>query len=126
MRKKSKIYLAAVLSVAAFVLMFILDDIFIGPRPIFALAHFKGTLLFLGCLGGYFLVAQYLLSRANPQAISKDWPIILALNWALLVAALVAMLVEHRHAVLETACVALFALACSFIGAALAPRKAPQ
>jgi hypothetical protein len=66
-----------------------------------------------------------LLSHRNPQAIRKDWFIILTLTFTLIVTAVVAFIVEpNRSAVMGTVGMAVLAVALSFSGAALAARAA--
>ena len=90
----------------------------------FVVEVFGDYALFIG-LGAYFLATQFLLSRGNPQAVCKGWPIIMALNFTLLCNAVIALTIEpNKGAALEMLWLALLALACSCAGAALAARVA--
>lgn len=72
-----------------------------------------------------FLISQYFLSRGNPQALRKDWSSIVALNFTLLISTIICLVVEpNKGAKLETLCLAILAVACSYAGAALAARTA--
>ena len=76
-------------------------------------------------LGAYFFMAQYLLSRRNPQALRTNWPLMLALNLMLIISAGIAFAIEpNRVAVMETVVTAVFTVAFSCAGAALAGRVA--
>lgn len=122
MNRTSKIVVAGVLSVVGVVLAFVLDEIFIGSRPVFTQSNYKGTALFLTSLGVFFLVAQYLLSRGGQAPIRKHWPIFVALNWAPLLLGVISTLVEPWQGSPEGLYVPLILMACSCFGWALAAR----
>jgi len=118
MDKNSKLAVALLLSVGSFFLLFLLGEGG-GSRSIL---H---TIIFIGGLGGYFLVSGYFLSRGNPQAVRMGWPIMLALNAALIATTITAWLVEPNQAdSLQMAGVAVLAVVCSYVGATLAARAA--
>ena len=50
-------------------------------------------------MAAYFFICQFLLSRGNPHAIRKDWPIMLVLNATIIVVLFVSVLVEKQGAV---------------------------
>ncbi len=50
-------------------------------------------------MAAYFFICQLLLSRGNPHALRKDWPIMLVLNSAIIVVLFVSVLVEEQGAV---------------------------
>jgi hypothetical protein len=105
---KLKMLIAVILGVLSFFLMFFLGEVF-GDYA-----------AFIG-IGAFFLSSQYFLSRGNPQALRKDWPLIIALNFTLLSATLICLVVEpNKGAKLATLCLAVLAVACSYAGAALA------
>ena len=109
-----KVVVAFLLGVVSFFLIFLLGE------------EFGDYALFIG-LGAYFLISQYLLSRGNPQAVSKDWPLIIAMNFTPLCMTIIALAVEpNKWAALQMLWVASLAMACSYTGAALAARAAPQ
>jgi hypothetical protein len=109
---KFNVFVAVILGVLSFFLMFFLGEVF-GDYA-----------AFIG-MGDYFLISQYFLSRGNPQALRKDWPLIIALNFTLLFATIICLAVEpNKGAKLATLCLAILAVACSYAGAALAARTA--
>jgi cytochrome bd-type quinol oxidase subunit 2 len=67
-----------------------------------------------------FLIAQFLLSRGNPQAVRQDWPLVAALNFAPFCSVIVVWALMTREAALAMLVVALVTLGCSYAGAALA------
>jgi len=50
----------------------------------------------------YFFICQFLLSRGNPNALFKDWPIMLALGAAGIAIPIVTALIERREEVFLT------------------------
>jgi hypothetical protein len=74
--------IAFILGFLSFFLMFILGE------GIGIYAAFIG-------MGIYYLISQYFLSRGNPQALFKDWLIILSLNSTLIVASVLILFVEQ-------------------------------
>jgi hypothetical protein len=82
--------------------------------------------LFIG-LGAYFLISQYLLSRGKPQAVRKDWPLIIAMNFTPLCMTIIVLAVEpNKRNALAMLLVTIISLACSYAGAVLAARTARQ
>jgi hypothetical protein len=109
---KLKMLIAVILGLFSFFLMFFLGE------------GWGYYALFIG-MGAYFLIAQYFLSRGNRQALRKDWPLIIALNFTLLSATIICLVVEpNKGAKLATLCLAILAVACFYVGAALAARTA--
>jgi len=49
-------------------------------------------------MAAYFFICQFLLSRGNPHAFLKDWPIMLVLNATIIVVLFVSVLVEKQGA----------------------------
>jgi hypothetical protein len=106
----------------------ILLSFFLGLLSVF-LMFFLGEVwgehaMFLG-MAAYFLISQYFLSCANPQAVRKDWSLILALNLPLLVSDIICLIVEpNTGAKLSALCMAILAVTCSYAGAGLAAKTA--
>jgi len=124
MSKACRILVAFLLGLVSFPLMFLLGEGVSIPSSIQAAGYIEGG-IFISVLGGYFFISGYLLSHRNPQAIRKDWFIILTLTFTLIVTAVVAFIVEpNRSAVMGTVGMAVLAVALSFSGAALAARAA--
>lgn len=74
---------------------------------------------FIG-LGICFLITQYFLSRGNPRALRRDWPLIIALNLAPFSLVFVTLAVLTKWAGLVMVVVTIITLACSCAGAGLA------
>lgn len=78
---------------------------------------------FIG-LGVCFFITQYLLSRGNPQALRKDWPLIIAMNLApfafCLVFIALAFLTKRSGLVMLVVTMTIIVLVCSYAGVALA------
>jgi hypothetical protein len=118
-----RIFIAAVLGVCSFLLMFLLGEGVKVPPTVRAADYITGLIFIIG-MGGYFLVAMYLLSRGIPKGSRKGW-VILALNATLLLTSVIALIVEpNKLAALLTLGTAVFAVACSCAGSALAARRA--
>ena len=84
----------------------------------FALGEGLGiNVAFLG-IGIYYLISQYFLSRGNPQALFKDWLIILSLNATLIVSAVLVLLFEPNAKMQSL--VVVISIMSSVIGAGLA------
>ena len=84
-----------------------------------------GLLGAFGSLAVYFFLCQFLLSRGNPDAVRKDWRIMLALSAPSLVSIVIMSLAEDRQVVLHQGPVIL--LGCGFgtiVGALTASRAA--
>ena len=74
---------------------------------------------FIG-LGFCFLITQYFLSRGNPRALRRDWPLIIAMNLAPFCLVFIALAVLTKWAGLVMLVVTIITLACSCAGAGLA------
>lgn len=110
--RRWKIVLSFLLGLLSIFLMFGLGETWGGH------AMFPG-------MAAYFLISQYFLSRGNPQAVRKDWPLILALNLPSLVSTSICLIVEPTWgSKLPALCLTLLAVACSYAGAGLAARTA--
>jgi hypothetical protein len=124
MSRGEKIGVAAGLGVLSFFLLFFLGEGVKIPESIQG-AESSHAAIFILALGGYFLVAQYLLSSGNPDALRKDWLIIASLNSVLSLSAVIALLIEpNKLAAFQTLGIAVFAWVSSCAGAVLAARKA--
>jgi hypothetical protein len=122
MSKAGKTAGAFGLGVLSFFLMFLLGEGVNIPATFPAGKYIEGA-IFIGGMGCFFFMSEFLLSRANAKATREDWPLILALISPLLITALIASAVEpNKHAVLAVVGVIILAVACSFAGAALAAR----
>ena len=90
----SKVFGAFILGVLSFVVF-----MFVGETAdnIFgAIAAFIATFILMAA---YFFICQFLLSRGNPHAFCKDWPIMLVLNATIIVVLFVSVLVEKQGVV---------------------------
>lgn len=124
MNRNSKLFVAFLLGVGSFFLLFGLGEGVKVPDSIPGATYIQ-TLILLGGMGSYFLISQFFLSRGNRDAMRTDWPIILALNVVLVAATIMAAFLEpNKLAVLQTAGITLLAVLCSSIGAAFAARTA--
>jgi hypothetical protein len=74
----------------------------------------------------YFFICQFRLSRGNPNALIKDWPIMLALNATIIVVLFVSVLVEKRGVVFlsQALGILLVCFAGTWAGAFVASRAA--
>jgi hypothetical protein len=112
--RKWKIVLAFCLGVISFFGSFFLSEVF---------GEFGDYALFIG-MGACFLIAQYLLSRGNPQALRKDWPLIIGLNFAPLCVTIKVLAFGSKQTLLVSLLMTISSVACSYAGAALAARTA--
>jgi hypothetical protein len=118
---KIRVVPAIVLGMGSFFLMFLLGEGSRLPATIPA-AEYVGGLVLAVVLGGYSLLATYLLLRGLPRARRNLW-IVLAMNAGLLLTALMALLAEpNKSAALQMLGIALISSACSCGGLALAAR----
>jgi uncharacterized membrane protein SirB2 len=116
---KLRIAPAVVLGMGSFFLMFLLGEGMKVPAAVPA-AEFVGGLILAVVLGGYSLLATYLLACGLPRASRNLW-IVPALNAVLLLAALIALLAEpNKSAALQALGIAIISSACSYGGLALA------
>ena len=114
--RKRKIVLALFLGAISFFLSFLVGEVFgeLGDYAQFI------------SMGACFVSSQYLLSRGNPQALAKDWPLIIALNFTPLCVLIKVLAVESKKTLLVMVLLTIFTVACSYAGAALAARTARQ
>jgi len=118
---KMRIAPAALLGIGSFFLMFLVGEGIDIPASVPA-AEYVGGLLVAVVMGGYSLLATYVLLRGLPRARRNLW-IVLAVNAVLLLAALIALIAEeNKSAVLQTMGIAIISIACSYGGLALAAR----
>ena len=124
LKKTLKILLAFLIGVFALLLFFVLGEGIRIPSRIPGAENIHRSIVII-VLGAYFFIAEYLLSRRNPQALRTDWPLILALNLMLIISAGIAFAIEpNRVAVMEAVVTAVLTVASSCAGAALAGRAA--
>ena len=122
MTPSAKIVVAVLLGVLAFFLMFGLGEGVRIPATVPAAALIQGA-IFVGGMGGYFLLCAFLLSRGDTRALLSLWPTVVALNAPIIISVLVALVVEpNKGAVLQVAEVSVLGILCAFAGAALAIR----
>lgn len=74
---------------------------FIGGALVENVGEAVGAVLALMLLAAYFFVCQFRLSRGNPNALRKDWPIMLALDAVPLLMVLIMALVEKWPVILS-------------------------
>ena len=79
----------------------------------------------------YFFICQFFLSRGNPNAFLKDWPIMLSLDAVLLLALIPMVILETQEVVLTQGSVILLSccggtLAGAFVASKAARRKAAR
>jgi len=72
----------------------------------------------------YFFICQYLLSRGNPDAFPKDWPIMLALDAVLLLALIPLILIARLELILTLGLGILLFCCGSTVAGAFAASKA--
>jgi hypothetical protein len=73
-------------------------------------------------MAAYFFICQFLLSRGNPLAYRKDWPIMLALDAVIILVLFISVLVEKQGVAFLTQSLGIL-LACfagTFAGAVAA------
>lgn len=99
---------------------------FVSLFLLFVLGESLGEKAIFVGVGGYSLLAQFLLSRGHPHALRKDWPLILGLNCMVLLNTVLCFTLEHNNPGAHLTALVLpgVAVACSFAGAALAARIA--
>jgi hypothetical protein len=73
--------------------------IFGGEVATYHIGEAVGLFVVLIFMAAYFFICQFLLSRGNPHAFQKDWPIMLVLNATIIVVLFVSVLVEKQGAV---------------------------
>jgi hypothetical protein len=109
----NKKIIAFILGLISFFLMFALGEgLGIG-------AAFLGIAI-------YYLISQYFLSRGNPQALFKDWLIILILNSVLLVTSVLVLIIEPGESEKMQSLVVIISLASSILGAGIAAMLAKK
>ena len=119
---KRRLLPAILLSVCSFFLMFLLGE-FMESRSASAGAERLATVILIAGMGGYFLLAAYVLLRRLPRSGRNLW-VVLALNAALLLTVVLMLVVErNRTAVLQMLGLSLLAIACSAAGLGLAYRS---
>lgn len=122
----SKVIIALILGILSlFVFMFGLETV----APIFG--GIAVTIVIVIVMMAYFFICQFLLSRGNPNALFKDWPIMLALGVAPIVIVFVTALDERQEVFLTERLgflIVCFAgiFAGAFVAARAASRKAKQ
>lgn len=90
-----KALIAFILGLLSFLLF-----MFVGEEASYHLGDVGFILAFI-LMAAYFFICQFLLSRGNPDAYRKDWPIMLALDATLLLAFFTMVLAERREVILS-------------------------
>jgi hypothetical protein len=89
------------------------------------LPDFVAVLLMFVLSAVYFFICQFFLSRGNPHALPKDWPVMLALDAVWIISFIIMILVEKRGATLSQGLPILVGcLGGTFAGAAVAAQIA--
>jgi hypothetical protein len=101
---------------------------FVGESVSWHFGEYVGLAAVFIIMTAYFFFCQFFLSRGNPNALPKDWPIMLALD-AVLICALIPMaLLETKEVIFAQGGIILFSccggtLAGAFAASKLARRK---
>lgn len=91
----SKALVALALGILSFFLF-----MFIGESATWNLGN-AGFVITYIVMAAYFFISQFRLSRGNPVAFRKDWPVMLALDAAWIVAFIGMILSEKREVVIS-------------------------
>ena len=99
--------------------------LFIGGALVENVGEAAGTVVAFILLAAYFFFCQFRLSHGNPNALRKDWPIMLALDAIPLLMFLIIALVEKWPVILSQGFgILLFCCGGTFAGAFAASRAA--
>ena len=90
----SKVFGAFLLGVLSFVVF-----MFVGETADNIFGVIAAPIATFILMAAYFFICQFLLSRGNPHAFYKDWPIMLVLNATIIVVLFVSVLVEKQGVV---------------------------
>lgn len=74
---------------------------FVGETAMYSIGEAAGLLVALILMLAYFFICQFFLSRGNPDAYRKDWPIMLALDVVPLLSVFIMVLAEKREVILS-------------------------
>ena len=118
--KMTKAFVAFLLGVLSFIVFMV-----VGETADQFLGDIAGTIVFVIVMPAYFFICQFLLSRGNPSALRKDWPVMLALGTGAIFVAFSTALVEKREVFLTQGLGFLLVwFVGTFAGALAASRKA--
>jgi len=92
----SKALMAFFLGLLSFILF-----MFVGEAAMYHIGEAVGLFVALILMAAYFFICQFLLSRGNPNAHRKDWPIMLALDSVPLLLVFIMALAERREVILS-------------------------
>ena len=118
MTKAFRAFLLGLLSFVVFMFVGETGDRFLGEIG----ATIVGVIVTMA----YFFICQFRLSRGNPNAFLKDWPIMLVLNATIIVVLFWSVLVEKQGAVflIQALGILLACFAGTLAGAFVASRRA--
>jgi len=74
---------------------------FVGEAASYHFGDIAGFIATFILMAAYFFICQFLLSRGNPDAYLKDWPVMLSLDAILIIAVFAMALVEKREVILS-------------------------
>ena len=86
---------AVFLGILSFFLMFIIGE------PASEQSGNAGLVLMFVIMAAYFFLCQFRLSRGNPNAYRKDWPVMLALDAVWIIVGFTMILSERREVVIS-------------------------
>ena len=118
-----KLFIAFSLGLFSFLLF-----MFIGGTLLYDYGNVGMAAAFI-LMAAYFFICQYFLSRGNPDAFLKDWPIMLALDGVLLLVLILMVVSERLEVILAQGSGILLSccggtLAGAFVASKVARRKA--
>jgi len=90
-----KVLTALILGLISFPLFFLFGE------PLLSAYEGAGLTATFIVMAVYFFVCQFFLSRGNPDALFKDWPIMLALDAVQLVMLILIVLLERLEVILS-------------------------
>jgi hypothetical protein len=110
---------AVFLGILSFFLMFIIGE------PASEHLGNAGLILTFVVMAAYFFLCQFRLSRGNPNAYRRDWPVMLALDAPWIIVGFTMMLTERREVVISQGLGILFScIGATWAGAFAASMKA--
>ena len=117
----SKALIAFFLGLFSFVLF-----MFVGESISWHFGEYVGLAAVFIVMTVYFFFCQFFLSRGNPKAFPKDWPIMLALDAVLLFILIPMALLETQEVVIAQGSVILLSCLGGTLAGALAASKSAR